>query len=142
LVRDMCRRDRFGARDRSVGDPFEGRPRQQEALLADAREADDGLGLVAVALDEEDDALAELGVPDVVADAQTHGLGTRVGGPATGVDGGVDDALATGVAHALGPRLPARAAAPAVGAVRRTARRAPAVAEVLDQFGGDLVEEP
>ena len=66
------------------------RPREQQPLLADVAEVHDRFGLVAVADQLEDDALAELVVADVVADAQPHALGAarrrvrsgcRIGGP-------------------------------------------------------------
>src|SRR3954465_9416823 len=84
------------------------RPSQEQPLLADAREADQGLGLVAAAAHVEDHPLTPLAVDDVVAgpDAEVFrsgGLGRRCH---TSADGGLDDAGPAARPHAaaLGPR--------------------------------------
>src|SRR3546814_3786830 len=60
-------------------DLLDGRPGEQQALLADPREADDDLRLVALTLHLEHHALAELGVHDVVADLDPERLGAVLG---------------------------------------------------------------
>src|SRR6476659_5070692 len=55
------------------------RPGQQEALLADAGEVHNRLGLVARTFDGGDHAVAELAVMDVVAHLQADGVGTTRG---------------------------------------------------------------
>src|SRR5205807_7894244 len=62
------------ARPGALG-PLEGRPGHEEALLAHSREADDGLGLVALADDLEDDAFAPLPVHHVLAHREGQVLG-------------------------------------------------------------------
>ena len=58
----------------------QGRPRQQQPLLAHVAEVHDRLGLVALARELEDHALAELVVGDVVTHPQAHALGTARAG--------------------------------------------------------------
>src|SRR5205085_7314034 len=68
---------------------FQRRPREQEALLAGVAEADQGLGLVALAFEADDHTLAELLVGDVVADPQSDLLSAGGAGhrPAAGPPG-------------------------------------------------------
>src|SRR5690606_7050346 len=69
---------------------LEGGPGERQVLLADAGEVDHRLGLVAVAGDVDDHALAERGVFDVVADPQAElvrvGRCGRLAGPHRGLD--------------------------------------------------------
>ena len=95
-----------------------------------------GLGLVALAAEVDDDALAERRVLDVVADAQPEVVGVarcrRVA--AAGGEGSVDDTLAVGVAASLG--LVGVDAAPRPAAVRRRlAPSAPAGPQALAAVG-------
>ena len=92
-------------------------PGQSEVLDADAGEVDRRLGVAAALTDVDDDALAERRVLDVVADAQTEGVGVaRLGsGALAGGDGRLDDAVAVGVAAIAG--------SPVVAARRRAIRR-------------------
>lgn len=69
-----CARVGIGEWPTSSAQPPERRPLEQQALLADVAEADDGLDRVARALHVEDDALAEHLVHDVVADLQAETL--------------------------------------------------------------------
>src|SRR3546814_3212590 len=78
-------------------DLLDGRPGEQQALLADPREADDDLRLVALTLHLEHHALAELGVHDVVADLDPERLGAVLGrarAARPGRESLVDDAVA------------------------------------------------
>ena len=90
-TRGHARRHASGLLDR--------RPGQQQALLADAGEADHDLGLVALALDLEDHALAPLGVDDVVADLQARCASAPcLAGPVPlGRSAALDDAVPVGV---------------------------------------------
>src|SRR4051812_43185905 len=114
----------------ALGDPLERGPSEEEALLPGLPEADDGLGLVALADDVEDHTLAELLVGDVVADVEAELLGAAAAGrgrrPAAAArrDSGRDHRVAVGAEAAP------RAAAPAA----RLALR-------LDQLLRDLGEE-
>src|SRR5690606_21788109 len=119
---------------------LERRPREQQPLLADVAEADQGLGLVAAAAQLEDHALAEGRVPHVVTDLEPQALGPAALRP-PGLERPLDDAVAAGrhpqrpVAGAGGRPPPAAVpAAPAAG---------PAVPlDVAHELGRDLVEEP
>src|SRR3546814_19326001 len=78
-------------------DLLDGRPGEQQARLADPREADDDLRLVALTLHLEHHALAELGVHDVVADLDPERLGAVLGrarAARPGRESLVDDAVA------------------------------------------------
>src|SRR5690242_7076772 len=94
------------------------RPRQQEPLLPRFAKPDDGLRLVTLPDDVEDDTFAEGVVPDVVADAQA-GQARRP--PCVACQRSRYDGVAMG--------------APA-------APDGPVLAEHLDQLLGDLGEEP
>src|SRR5690606_28517075 len=120
-------------------------------LLADGREADDDLRLVALALQGQHHALAPLGVDDVVADADAELLGAVAGRAAPGAAARAHRAAPgpqRGLDHAVpggaGPAARAGAvpaAVAAVAAVGAAAAAGPALLDRLHEVGGDLVEE-
>src|SRR5829696_5504780 len=130
---NAARRSSFTAGLR--GQPLEGRPGEQQALLAHTREPHQRLGLVAAAGELEDHALAEAGVAHVLTDPQAERLGPggRRGRPPApqrrlddpGPPPGADDAPVRVVPAPARPRAPLPAPA----------------ADVLHQLGRDLVEE-
>src|SRR2546428_6047454 len=109
-------------------DPAQRRPREQQPLLARVDEANANLGLVAVSLEVDDDALAELLVHDVVAETDADALGTARAGRAgraavAPAQRGVDNCLAV-----------------AAGVTRCATNEV--AADGVDQLFGYLFEEP
>ena len=122
-ARKRCRSARVDALERGPG--------EEEALLADVAEADDGLGLVALAVDVDDHALAELLVGDVVADVQPELLGAAAPGrPAPARRRRRDAIAAATTASRCAPKP------------RPRPRRRSRLALRLDELLGDLGEEP